>query len=1156
MELNNSCIIKIKGITNDIVRSLGTTSLDFFFNDITISHRFHVVPDEFNIPSDGIIGKDFNRRFHCVIDYGDMIFTIRTQKSNIFLKINSEPKENHSALAARCETFRIFHIQNFLGPCFIPGQEIKPGVIIPNTIAYEQDVVIRVLNSNTDHQVINNNIDGIPLNSFDIYTYDKNPIQNREREQKLSHYFSKTPSHVREPLIDMCMKYSDVFALSDDRMTTNNFYTQKLRMKSDDPVYVRNYRLPKTQKDEINKQVTKLLENDLIEHSTSSFNAPLILVPKKSLNGEKKWRMCVDYRMLNKNLIADKFPLPRIDEILDSLGRAKFFSILDLFSGFWQIPIEPESRELTAFSTDRGAYQWKVLPFGINVAPNSFSRMMALAFSGLPPENAFIYMDDLIVIGISVEQHFDNLENVFKICRKYNLKLNPEKCDFFRPEVTFLGHSCTENGIRPDSKKLEAIDKYPRPHDKESCKRFTAFANYYRRFIRNFADIVRPLNNLTRKKATFVWSMDCEIAFDKIRDVLKSKHVLAYPDFTKEFIVTVDASIFACGAVLSQKHGDQDRPIAYISKTFKKGELNKPIIEKELLAIHFAITTFRPYLYGTHFTVMSDHRPLVYLYGLKDASSKLTRIRLELEEYNFEVFHIKGKDNVVADALSRISIDDLKNKVNEANVLVITRSMSKKQNTNQPHPISKNDNSPATNKPKIYEQLDRAIQKKIPRIICYVDEKINRLIVCAHMNHKRLFELEFETIDNCRFSCEKIFKALENEAVKLKIKTIQWPNNDIVLKNININDFKEAGEKYLNLLQISIIPTAEVILDENKKAEILIKYHNDRIFGGHLGKKKLYEKLRAKYYWKGMNKDIVKFIKSCEKCHLTKPKQKIKAPMKITPTPQSVFDVVIIDTIGPLPMSENGNLYAVTMICDFSKFLVSVAIPNKEATTVAKVIFENFILVYGLMREIRTDCGTEYKNKLNDELCRMLNVTHNFTVPYRHESVGSIERNHRFFNQYFRTFVENTSQWEEYLRYFNFCYNTTSHSSFDDKFSPYQLVFNRNPNLPDDLTREVSPIYNFENYVNEARYRLQIAHNEAHKLLIKSKERNKQLYDKNSRNVNLSIGDKVYIESLPYNKHKNVNQGPFNIVEINEPNVTVIDKFKVTKTIHKNQIRI
>lgn len=208
---------------------------------------------------------------------------------------------------------------------------------------------------------------------------------------------------------------------------------------------------------EINDQVQKLLKQDLIEMSRSNYNSPLIIVPKKSVDGSKKWRMCVDYRLLNRQLIPDKFPLPRIDEILDGLGRAKFFTCLDLQAGYHQIPLDNQSRPMTAFSTERGFFQWNVLPFGLNIAPASFTRMMTIAFSGLSPEQAFIYMDDLIVIGFSEQQHLKNLKCVFETCRKYNLKLNPMKCDFFRSEVQFLGHKCTSNGILPDPSKLNVV---------------------------------------------------------------------------------------------------------------------------------------------------------------------------------------------------------------------------------------------------------------------------------------------------------------------------------------------------------------------------------------------------------------------------------------------------------------------------------------------------------------------------------------------------------------------------------------------------------------------------------------------------------------------------------------------------------------------------
>lgn len=1151
---DTSQIIKIKGITNDVIYSHGTISVEFFFNDIIISHKFHVVPDEFNIPSEGIIGRDFNKRFHCVMDYGDMTFLIKTKDANIKLNIMNEPEENISILAARCETYRIFHIQNFSGPSLIPAQEISPGIIIPNTIAHTADTIVRVLNTSTSTESVNNTIfNAIPLTNFDIFTINKiNDNKIKERNNKLIQYFSKsTPSHVRKETLELCMKYSDIFALPEDKMTTNNFYEQRLRAKDEFPVYVKNYRLPKVQKDEINEQVSKLLANDLIEPSVSPFNSPLILVPKKSNDGKKKWRMCVDYRMLNKQLIADKYPLPRIDEILDNLGRAKYFSIVDLQAGFWQIPIEKNSREMTAFSTEKGAFQWKVLPFGLNIAPNSFSRMMAIAFSGLPPENAFIYMDDLVVIGCSIKHHLDNLENVFKVCRKYNLRLNPEKCEFFRPEVSFLGHTCTEHGIKPDSKKLHAIENYPKPTDKESTKRFAAFANYYRRFIKDFADIVRPLNRITRKKTHFEWTNECDLAFYTIRDILKSPTVLAYPDFSKPFRVTVDASTFACGAVLSQLHGDEDRPIAYISKAFKKGELNKPIIEKELMAIHFAITSFRPYIYGTQFDVMSDHRPLVYLYGLNDPSSKLTRIRLELEEYNFTVHHIKGKDNVVADALSRITFDSIKSGATPTKILVTTRAQAKKNK----NPDFDENNNTMTTKLNFYEQLNRAIDTKTPRIKSNVDENEN-LIICAYLKHKKIFELKFPAIAK-EYSYEKILMSMQQETAKRGIKNIQWPKNDLVMKNISTEKFKAAVDKCLNKLCIVVIPAAEVITDIEQQLKLIKQYHDDPLFGGHMGKSKMYEKLRSRFYWKSMNRDIAKYVQSCTMCHLNKPKTKPKVPMKITYTPQSVFDTVIVDTIGPLPKSDNNNVYAVTMICDFSKYLISVPIPNKEANTVAKAIFEHFILIYGIMKQIRSDCGTEYKNEIIKCLCKMLNINHNFSTPYRHESVGSIERNHRFFNQYIRSYVSNVNEWESYLKYFTFCYNTSPHSSFNDRFTPFELVFSKKANLPNDLTKQIEPLYNIDNYALQAKYKLQKAYELVNKLLVKAKTYNKTQYDKNVTNHSFNIDDLVYIQNEPYDKKKNVNVGPFIIKSIDNPNVTLIDpKTNKMKTVHMTKLRV
>lgn len=219
------------------------------------------------------------------------------------------------------------------------------------------------------------------------------------------------------------------------------------------PIYIKNYRIPETQKHDMDAQIQNMLQNKIIQNPISPFNNPILLVSKKSTTNDKKWRLVVDFRQLNKRICADKFPLPRIEEILDQLGRAKYFSTLDLKSGFHQIPLTEESKQYTALSSSSGHYEFNRLPFGLNISPNSFQRMMTIALSGLPPETAFLYIDDIIVIGCSVNHHIVNLREVFKRLRKYNLQLNPSKCNFFKSDVTYLGHHISARGIQPDVNK-------------------------------------------------------------------------------------------------------------------------------------------------------------------------------------------------------------------------------------------------------------------------------------------------------------------------------------------------------------------------------------------------------------------------------------------------------------------------------------------------------------------------------------------------------------------------------------------------------------------------------------------------------------------------------------------------------------------------------
>lgn len=251
---------------------------------------------------------------------------------------------------------------------------------------------------------------------------------------------------------------------------------------------------------------------------------------------------------------------------------------------------------------------------------------MAIAFSGLKPEHSFLYVDDIIVLDRNKNHHIENLITLFERCRKFNLKLNPGKCQFFKHEKVYLGHKCTNDGILPDESKIEAVKRYPRPKNKKEVKSFMAFVNYYRRFIRNYAELATPSNKLRRKKTEFVWTDECENSFQKLTNMLISPQILQYPHFEQEFVETVDASNIACGAVLNQVVDGNDLPIAYISSTFHKGDNNKPTIEKELFGIYFAVKSFEPYLWGKHFMIRTDHKPLVHLYNFRNPTSKLSRI--------------------------------------------------------------------------------------------------------------------------------------------------------------------------------------------------------------------------------------------------------------------------------------------------------------------------------------------------------------------------------------------------------------------------------------------------------------------------------------------------------------------------------------------------
>lgn len=297
---------------------MGSFNLRIIVQNIEFEHKFHLTSDDFPIPSNGIIGKDFLKRFKCLVDYGEMILTIRNKDEFIKIPIKSELMDGVSELPPRSETFKIFHIKSEKFPCIVEPQEIENGILVPSSIVYEPNSWLRVLNTHDDVKLINTEvIKTKPTSDFHILQIQKDDPHTTNRLRNLQSMLKKkTPEFMRSKVIDLCMSFSDIFHVEGDKSSINNFYEQKLIMTDFEPVFTRQYKVPHVQKSEINRQVKILIDNELIELSTSPYNSPVIIVPKKSTDGKPKHRMCIDHRKLNKKIIPDKFPLPRIEEII------------------------------------------------------------------------------------------------------------------------------------------------------------------------------------------------------------------------------------------------------------------------------------------------------------------------------------------------------------------------------------------------------------------------------------------------------------------------------------------------------------------------------------------------------------------------------------------------------------------------------------------------------------------------------------------------------------------------------------------------------------------------------------------------------------------------------------------------------------------------
>ena len=403
---------------------------------------------------------------------------------------------------------------------------------------------------------------------------DKSRIQNQriEKIEEILH-LDHLNSEEKESIEKLIYENSDCFHVPGEPLGYTPVLQHRIDTTDDQPINTRQYRFPPVHKEEMNRQVKELLDGGIIKPSKSPYNTPVWIVPKKpDSQGNKRWRMVLDFRGLNERTIGDAYPLPNITEILDQLGGAKYFTVLDLASGFHQIKMHARDSYKTAFSTSYGHYEFDRMPFGLKNAPATFQRLMDIVLLGMQGAELFVYLDDIVLYASSLREHEIKFLKLMQRLRKANLKLQPDKCQFLRKEVGYLGHIIGENGVQPDPKKIQAVKDFPIPKNPKNIKQFLGLAGYYRRFIKGFSKLAKPLTNLLKKDTQFQWTETQQRAFEQLRDILCQEPILQFPNFAEPFILTTDASGYAIGGILSQGPIGKDLPIAYTSRVLNNAE--------------------------------------------------------------------------------------------------------------------------------------------------------------------------------------------------------------------------------------------------------------------------------------------------------------------------------------------------------------------------------------------------------------------------------------------------------------------------------------------------------------------------------------------------------------------------------------------------------
>ena len=930
--------------------------------------------------------------------------------------------------------------------------------------------------------------------------------------------------YVPSELEDLKRKYQSLFINGTPTTLPKNrgkYDVEIATMKGSKIPCARMRLLAPKEQDQLNHEVKELLQRGLIEPSKSPYGSQVLFVKKK----DGSLRMCVDYRALNRITVEDKFPLPNIQALLKKLQGAKFFSSLDLASGYWQFRIKEKDVHKTSFRTPDGSYQWKVLPFGLTNAPSAFQRNMnSILRKHIKAGFVVVYLDDILVFSRTRKEHKEHLDQIFQTLREHDLYLQEKKCSFFQKEVLFLGQIVAADGIRVNPKKIEAVQEFPVPHNITTLRSFLGLANYYRRFIRDYSAHVCHMSELLKDDVPFIWSEACDREFQNIKLKLTTAPTLRIADPNLPYVVHTDASDVALGAVLMQDFGKGLQPIEFLSKKFGDTQRKYQVFEKEILALVTALREWRHYLLGAKagVTLYTDNRAVTHLKTLKTPGRKELGWLEILAEYGqgLVISYITGKQNRVADALSRMGerVNTLKTYENGKLIDVMTMNAVDKQRFNE--------NMEADwYKTELCHSIGMSLED--PNAVPFILQNVASQVTPT-------YEDQMWT----KFLRE--YALTKDEALRSKV----------LEQHDKINPDQVIFEHgLLRIVQPNKLSQVILAVSQNTsklRIELITEVH--KAFG-HVGRDRLLQAMQTFFYWTNMRQDVEDVVRHCEICSKSKNiNQKPYGKAQPLPTPKYRWEEVTMDLVSGFPQNEKTKHDSILVFVDrLSKMVRTVPVQKDglSAQRIVEAFIDTVFKLHGMPKRIITDRASTFTGEFYHAMMDVFGTQLSHTTAFHPQSDGQTERANRSIIDMLRAYCSsNIQDWEKYLPLVEFALNSAVSTS--TQLTPFFFNYGRHPVYP--FANASQLMVSDREDVNEILLRIQSAIQLAQAHLEEAQRRQKEVIGARRREHDIQVGDKVYMSTK--NFRQRLGQGQSKLFS------RYIGPVVVTELIGSNAVRL